>query len=64
MNEISAWVMGIFIAVLGLTGLFLASGASGPVYWSGLGVAVFAVVFDIWLIKGCFDRAEQGGAAD
>lgn len=59
MNDtISSWVMGIFVGVLGLVGLVLASGArDGAVYGFGLGVFCFAVLFVFLLIKRGYDAA-------
>lgn len=45
------WIVGGLMAILGLLGLFLASRAVDPViYWTGLGVFAFAVLFCYYLI--------------
>jgi hypothetical protein len=44
-DRVSAWVMGVFVGVLGLVGLVLAAGAHDvPIYGFGLGVFVFAMI--------------------
>ena len=55
-DVVSSWVMGVFVGVLGLVGLFMAAGArDGAVYGFGLGVFLFAVLFVFLLIKRGFD---------
>jgi hypothetical protein len=47
------------MAVLGLVGLILASGAvDDEIYIFGLGLAGLAVLFDIGIIKAHFDRRD------
>ncbi|GGA00566.1 hypothetical protein [Elstera cyanobacteriorum] len=53
-------IIGLFVAVLGIGGLFMASGAhDSEVHLFGLSLFVFAVLFNFQLIKGHFDRADQ-----
>jgi len=45
------WIVGGLMSILGLLALFMASRAVDPViYWTGLGVFVFAVLFCFFLI--------------
>jgi uncharacterized membrane protein len=49
--------VGLLVAVLGLVGLFLAAGAlDDEIFIFGLGLAAFAVVFDLGLVRAYFDR--------
>ena len=51
-DDISEIIVGIMVAVLGLVGLVMASGAyDSEIFIFGLSVAGFAVVFDIGLIR-------------
>lgn len=53
-------IIGLFVAVLGIGGLFMASGArNSEISLFGLSLFVFAVLFNFHLIKGHFDRADQ-----
>jgi hypothetical protein len=57
--QISDLLVGILVLVLGLVGLYLASGAlDDEIYIFGLGLALFAIVFDIGLVKRHYDRIE------
>lgn len=57
------WAVGIFVGVLGLIGLVLASGAmDDEIYIFGLSVAAFAVLFDFGLIRAAYDRASAAKA--
>ena len=57
------WIIGIALAFLGIVGLFLASGAYDVgMYFFGLALFAFAVLFNFWLVKKHFD-AEQGTGA-
>lgn len=55
---IGGWIIGAFIGLLGLSGLFLASAAEGSrtFYVMGLGLLVFACIFIFALIKQSFDE--------
>ena len=56
------WVLGGFIAFLGLSGLFVAasSGVHGPVgYYGGLVFFAISVLIVFYLLKLAFDEAEQ-----
>jgi hypothetical protein len=56
-------LVGLLVLVLGLAGLFLASGAlDDEIYIFGLGLALFAAVFDIGLVKRHYDRVEAARA--
>lgn len=59
---LSSWVIGVFVGVLGLAGLFLAAGAhDGTIYGFGIAVFVFAVLFVFMLIKRGYDAAADAG---
>ncbi len=59
MEEVSSIVVGILVLVLGFVGLILASGAlDNEIYIFGLGLAGFAVIFEVGLIRAHFDRKE------
>jgi hypothetical protein len=52
--------MGIFSAVLGLIGLFLAAAARDfGILGFGLALALFGVLFSWWMIKTAYDDAEE-----
>jgi len=52
-------VVGLLVTVLGLVGLFMASGArDDEIYIFGLSLAGFAVLFVFGLIRGHFDRLD------
>jgi len=54
------WILGLVLAFLGIVGLFLASGAYDiGMYFFGLALFVFAVLFDFWLVKKHFDAEER-----
>lgn len=60
-------IVGLLMAVLGVIGLFLASGAlDDEMYVFGLSLAGFAAVFELGLIRYHFDRLEavRARAAD
>jgi hypothetical protein len=51
--------MGIFAAVLGLIGLFMAGAARDfGILSFGLALALFGVLFCWWMIKTAYDEAE------
>ena len=56
----SHWVMGIFAGLLGLAGLFMAAAArDGGILGFGLSLALFGVLFCLWMIKMAYDEAER-----
>jgi len=62
--EASDLFIGVLTAVLGLTGLLLASGAhDDEMYVFGLSLAGFASVFVFGLIRRHYDRADAARAA-
>lgn len=55
----SHWIMGLFVGLLGLAGLFMAGAARDfGILAFGLSVGLFAVLFCWWMIKTAFDEAE------
>lgn len=49
-------LIGFFVAILGILGLFLASGAHDTaIHWFGMALFIFAVLFVFYLIKAHFD---------
>ena len=59
--EPSDLIVGLLMAVLGLIGLILASGATdGEMSVFGLSLFGFACVFDFGLLRRHFDRKEAG----
>ena len=58
-------VVGVLVAVLGLIGLVMASGAvDDEIYVFGLSLAGFAAVFLFGLIRAFYDRQEKQAAAE
>lgn len=58
--EVGDLVVGIMMAVFGLIGLVLASGAlDDEMYLFGLSLAGFAALFELGLIRRHFDRADR-----
>ncbi len=58
----SHWIMGIFTALLGLGGLFMAGAARDfGILAFGLALAAYAVGFCWWMIKTAYDEAEEQG---
>ena len=56
----SHWILGIFTALLGLAGLFMAGAARDfGILAFGLALAVYAALFCWWMIKTAFDEAEE-----
>jgi hypothetical protein len=52
-------LVGFFVGILGLVGLFLAAGAVDfQAYLFGLSLFVMSILFNFFLIKGHFDRAD------
>lgn len=63
-GSVSDFAVGILVAVLGLVGLFLAAGAvDDEIFIFGLGLAAFAVVFDLGIVKAHFDRRDAARRA-
>jgi membrane protein involved in colicin uptake len=61
--QVSDLLVGLLVLVLGLVGLYLASGAlDDEIYIFGLGLALFAAVFDIGLVKRHYDRMQAAQA--
>jgi hypothetical protein len=59
MPDISRWVIGTMVAVVGLFALYLASRADDPImYYTGLGFFVASVLFNFMQIKQVFDHRE------
>ena len=59
METVSSLIVGLLVAVFGIIGLFLIAGAQdSEMYIFGIGLVVFAVLFEFGLIKGHFDRHE------
>ena len=57
------WILGGLIAIFGIVGLFVSSGAGTeqPVaYFGGLAFFIFAMLFILLLIKRGFDHAKPG----
>jgi Zn-dependent membrane protease YugP len=51
------------VAVLGLVGLFMSSGArDATVYWFGLALFAFAVLFVFSQVRQAFDAAERAAS--
>ncbi len=58
-EAVSEVAVGLLMAVLGLVGLVLAAGAiDDEIYIFGLGLAAFAVLFDLGLVRAHFDRRD------
>ena len=54
-----AIVVGLLVAVFGLVGLFLISGAAdAEMYIFGIGLTLFAILFDFGLIRRHYDRRD------
>lgn len=64
MDDIGNWIIGGVAGILGVLGLFLASGAADRgMYLFGLLLFVFAVLFIFSRIKEAFDVAETREAS-
>lgn len=58
-DDLSGIIVGVMVAVLGLVGLIMASGAwDSEIFLFGLSLAGFAVLFIIGLIRRHFDRRD------
>lgn len=65
MASIMVWIVSAVVSLVGLLGLFLASGAVDTgIYAFGLLLFVFAVLFVFSRIKGAFDAVEAGQAGE
>ena len=61
MGDVSKWVVGAAISVLALVGLIVSARAQdATMYWVGLAIFVFAVLFIFHMVKRSFDQAEAG----
>ncbi|MDH3473300.1 MAG: hypothetical protein OEM59_06380 [Rhodospirillales bacterium] len=60
------WILGAFVALIGLGGLYLASGApgGGGVYWAGLGISAVCLLFIFYMIKQAYDAPPGEGHGD
>ena len=55
----SHWIMGVFVALLGLAGLLMAGAARDTgILAFGLALSLFAVLFCWWMIKTGYDEPE------
>jgi hypothetical protein len=62
--KMSHWIMGILAGISGLIGFFMAAGAHDPgIFWFGLTLAAFGVLFGWWMIKTAYDESEALRAA-
>ena len=63
-SEVGDWIVGPFVAILGLIGLVLFGRANdGEMTVFGLALAAFAVMFIFGLIKRHYDGGEKAKAA-
>jgi len=63
-SEVGDWIVGPFVAVLGLIGLVLFGKANdGEMAIFGAALAAFAVVFVFGLMKRHFDASDRAKAA-
>ncbi len=54
------WVLGVLVGILGLVGLFLASGATtGGLYFGGLGLVGLSILMIGYLVKRHYDEVGQ-----
>jgi hypothetical protein len=59
-SNVSDLIVGLMMAVFGLIGLFLVAGAAdAEMYVFGLALSVFAVCFDLGLIRRHYDRRDE-----
>lgn len=59
MDIVSKLVFGVIVALAGILGLYLAAhSVDDGIYLFGLLLALFAVIFDFWMVKRHFDAAE------
>ena len=60
MRGTARWLAGAMVVILGLIGLFMSSGArDNAVYWFGLALFAFAVLFVFSQVRQAFDAAER-----
>ncbi len=58
-NDVSDLVVGLMMAVFGLIGLFLVSGAAdGGMYVFGAGLVCFSLCFEFGLLRRHYDRRD------
>jgi hypothetical protein len=63
-TRMSDVVVGVLMAILGVTGLFMAAGAlDDEIYIFGLSLAGLALAFDFGLVKAYFDRKDAAAIA-
>jgi len=61
----SHWIMGVLAVLFGLVGLFMAAGAHDfGIYYFGLTLAAFGVLFGWWMIKTAYDEIEHDTHGD
>jgi hypothetical protein len=62
MTAVSGWIIGVFVTVLGVLGLFaMARAVDTGMSIFGIGLFLFAVLFDFWIIKLVADENERLG---
>ena len=55
----SHWIMGVLAGISGLIGLFMAGAArDSGIFWFGLTLSIFGVLFSWWMIKTAYDESE------
>jgi len=60
MTAVTGWITGALMTMLGIVGLFLAAHAvDGAMSIFGIGMFVFAVLFDFWIVKLVADERDQ-----
>ncbi|MFY8106637.1 MAG: hypothetical protein ACOVKO_06945 [Elstera sp.] len=58
-------LVGVFVAVLGILGLFMASGAvDAELYLFGLSLFALGVLFNFSLVKSAFDRQDAARSGE
>jgi hypothetical protein len=63
-SNVSDLIVGSMMAVFGLVGLFLVAGSADiEMYIFGLSLSGFAILFDLGLIKGYYDRRDAARVA-
>lgn len=62
-EHVSDWIVGIMMSVFGVVGLILASGANdSEMAIFGFGLAIFAVVFVIGIVRRHYDEQDRATA--
>ena len=60
MTVVTGWITGGLMTLLGMVGLFLAAHAvDSAMSIFGVGMFVFAVLFDFWIVKLVADERDQ-----